>query len=176
MDHCDLRHWDVLAAEDQRALAEIRAGLLVPTLKNKRNTRLSELRKVMDTLRSFQARSEEDTWKRYLVSGFCEVGNALAVNVSQLHKVIYKCRSSVNGSLRRMGYSVEVKTAEVYEELFRAIPLLRHSRNEVRQWTIRMKSDSFQAEETSDDPFSIATGGISDHDFFFDDSMEGWIK
>jgi hypothetical protein len=142
MSHAEqVRHWNLLNDADQEILAGIRAALSAPTLQNKRNRRVADLTEILDTLKIFQYHTPNDTWKRFLVTGFVQLDDALAINVTQLHKLIYKCKSSINGSLRRMRFSEKVTTVAAYNQLFDVIPALRRNPTELRQWTIRRKTD-----------------------------------
>jgi hypothetical protein len=164
-----VRYWNLLSEADQEILAEIRVALSAPTLQSKRNRRLSDLREIIDSLKIFQFSTPEDTWKRLLVTGFVELEDALAINVTQLHKLIFKSKSSINGSLRRMGYSIKQNPTAELDKLFEFIPALRRSATELRQWTIREKSepiaDATSCEEQSSDteqeldPFLFAFDG-----------------
>jgi hypothetical protein len=136
-----VRHWNLLSADDQEVLAGIRVALSAPTLHNKRNRRVIDLREVLDTLKIFQFHTQDDTWKRCLVTGFVELDDSLAINVTQLHTLIFKCKSSINGSLRRMGYSVALNTVAAFNKLFEVIPALKRNPAELRQWTIRQPSE-----------------------------------
>jgi hypothetical protein len=145
-----VKYWELLKESDQQILSSIRAALSAPTLKNKRNTRIADLQEIIETLKIYQYHCEEDTWKRLLVTGFVELEEGFAVNVTQLHTLIFKCKSSINGSLRRMGYATKITTASAFNKLFEAIPVLKMNATELRQWTIRKKSDVPPDDATSD--------------------------
>jgi hypothetical protein len=179
MMHADqVRHWNLLSAADQEVLSGIRVALSAPSLQNKRNRRVADLREIIDTLKIFQFHSQEDTWKRCLVTGFVELDDSIAINVGQLHTLIYKCKSSINGSLRRMGYSVNVNTVAAFNKLFNVIPALRRNPAELRQWTIRQHSDALPAddgasaeEESGEDSQDIFPFDIGSTDPFFFESI-----
>jgi hypothetical protein len=145
-----VKYWELLKESDQQILGSIRAALSAPTLKNKRNTRIADLKEIIETLKIFQYHCEEDTWKRLLVTGFVDLDEGFAVNVTQLHTLILKCKSSINGSLRRMGYATKITTVSAFNKLFEAIPALKTNATELRQWTIRKKSDVPPDDATSD--------------------------
>jgi hypothetical protein len=142
MSHAEqVHHWNLLNDADQAILAGIRADLSAPTLQNKRNRRVADLTEIMDTQKIFQYHTPNDTWKRCLVTGFVQLDDPLAINVTQLHPLIDNCKSSINGPLRRMGFSEKVTTVPAYNQLFNVIPALRRNPTELRQWTIRCKTD-----------------------------------
>jgi hypothetical protein len=66
--------------------------------------------------------------------------NAIAINTRQLRLLISKCKSSINGSLQKMGYTTHMSHSESWKILFSRIPLLKDHFIELRQWTIRYKS------------------------------------
>jgi hypothetical protein len=157
-----VKFWDLLTEDDKHVLTGLRAALSAPSLKNKRNTRVADLAEILDTLKIFQFHSEEDVWKRCLVTGFVELAEGLAINAQQLHTLIFKCRSSINGSLRRMGYSAKVTAASAFDQLFEKIPLLKTNPAELRQWTIRKKGEHEPTCEEPDASYKAASSE-SDH-------------
>jgi hypothetical protein len=163
-----VRHWNLLTESDQDVLAGIRTALSAPTLQNKRNRRIADLREILDTLKIFQFHMPEDTWKRCLVTGFVELDDSLAINVTQLHTLIFKCKSSINGSLRRMGYSTKVNTVAAFNKLFEIIPALKRNPTELRQWTIRQKSESIDDTSSGEDESSDTPQDTEPFQFTFD--------
>ncbi|KAK8892135.1 hypothetical protein M9Y10_029358 [Tritrichomonas musculus] len=134
-------HWDLLSDEDKRIYKGIYQALSAPTNRNKRNKRIDDFREIIDAIMLFIDQDEADAWKRRLVCGVCKLSNGIAVNIAQLRKLIFKCKASINGSLKLMGYDVIASKTSSCTELFDKIPYLKTNSSEVRQWTIRLSSN-----------------------------------
>lgn len=134
-------HWDLLSDDDKVIYKGIYQALSAPTNRNKRNKRIDDFREIVDAILLFINQNETDAWKRRLVCGICKLSNGIAVNIAQLRKLIFKCKASINGSLKLMGYdSVASKTTSC-AELFEKIPYLKTNSAELRQWTVRTSSN-----------------------------------
>lgn len=81
---------------------------------------------------------DEDDWKRCLVCGICWIQNSVAINTRQLGLLIDKCKSSINGSLQKMGYNTLQSREESSAYLVEAIPFLLNNYMELREWTVRL--------------------------------------
>ena len=99
------------------------------------------LEEMLSAIRVFAERGDENDWRRYLVCGICWLDNAIAINTRQLRLLLSKCKSSINGSLQKMGYITSTANMESRKILIPKIPLLKDNFNELRQWTIRCKND-----------------------------------
>jgi hypothetical protein len=72
------------------------------------------------------------------VCGVCWLLNGIVINNRQLEILIDKCKSSINGSLQKMGCSMLQSRNESSGSLSEAIPLLKNNFNELREWTVRL--------------------------------------
>jgi hypothetical protein len=59
------------------------------------------------------------------------------VNTTQLKRLVFKCKSSINGSLKGLGCGVIVTDPSAGDELLKEIPYWRDNAAEFRRWTIR---------------------------------------
>jgi hypothetical protein len=154
-----LPHFDLLNADDQWVYEHISATLSAPSSKNKRNKRMDDFRDILDAIELFENADKANKWKRCLVCGICRIPHGIAVNVSQLKKLICKCKSSINGSLRGLGYGVVLPKTASCKDLLEAIPTLRVNAMELRKWTVRMKAGySLPEESTSPETPGIDLG------------------
>lgn len=143
-------HWDLLNEDDKEIYRQISAALSAPTSKNKRNKKIDDFTEVIVAIERFENTDEKDRWKRCLVCGVCQLSNGIAVNITQLKRLVFKCKSSINGSLKGMGYDTVVSKTSACEELLEAIPYLRNNTTELRQWTVRLRSGaSLPASDTT---------------------------
>ena len=144
--------WEILALDDQQTYMKISNALGAPTLKNKRNTKIDTFSDALEAIDIFQNHSEVDKWKRFLVCGVVKFDGGIAVNINQLRKLVRKCKTSINTSLKGMGYTIISGKSSECPELLRAIPCLRGNSAELRQWTIRYleKDDQSQGSMNSE--------------------------
>jgi hypothetical protein len=91
---------------------------------------------MLDAIKAFAIRDDDD-WKRCLVCGVMWLPGSIAINTRQLRLLIDKCKSSINGSLHRMGYSSATSRGDTSRQLIEYVPKLRGNFNELRQWTVR---------------------------------------
>ena len=135
----------LLNEEDKNIYRSIHRVLSAPTSRNKRNKKIDDFKEIIDAIQIFIDRDEEDAWKRRLVCGVCPLSNGIAVNIKQLGKLIFKCKSSINGSLKGLGYDVVIGKSSKCEELLQKIPYLRKNIGEMRQWTVRVSSEGIKS-------------------------------
>jgi hypothetical protein len=134
------RHWELLSEADKGVYLRISAALSAPSCRNKRNKRIDDFKEILDAIEVFENSNQSDKWKRCLVCGVCRIPNGIAVNITQLKKLVFKCKSSINGSLKGLGYEIVVSRTSSCTELLDTIPHLRMDTTELRQWTVRMMS------------------------------------
>jgi hypothetical protein len=132
--------WATLSNDDKEIYTRIRSALSAPSSRNKRNTRIDDFREIIDAIDLFENTDEQDREKRCLVCGICKLTDGIAVNTNQLQKLISKCKSSINGCLKGLGYDHVSLKPSMTDELLRQIPYLRTTPSEQRQWTIRARS------------------------------------
>lgn len=127
----------LLSEADILAYNQLRSDLSSPNCRNRRNKRLETFSEMLNSIKSFAIRKDEDDWKRCLVCGVLWLNNGIAINTRQLRLLINKCKSSINGSLHRMGYSTVMCRGDTSNQLVEMIPLLKNNFAELRQWTVR---------------------------------------
>ena len=112
-----------------------------PSNKNQRNKRIETFSEALDKIKKFAVREDSDDWKRCLVCGICWLPEGIAINTHQLRILIFKCKSSINGSLQKMGFNVNLGRTDAANAMVNSIPFLKDNTPELRQWTVRKKSD-----------------------------------
>lgn len=131
------KYWSILNDYDKYQYNCLRATLSVNYAKNQRNKRVENFTEILEIIKRFCVRGDGDDWRRFLACGYCCIPSGIAINTRQLKLLVFKCKSSINGSLHKMGLSSNVARAETTNQLLKAIPVLRENVNELRQWTIR---------------------------------------
>lgn len=146
----DPKHWDLLCESDKKVYRQIFEALSAPTNRNKRNKKIADFTEVIEAIEIFENTDSTDKWKRCLVCGVCRLSNGIAVNIAQLRRLVLKCKSSINGSLKGMGYDIVLSKPSACEELLKTIPFLRNNPAELRQWTVRLRSHQPKHEQLAD--------------------------
>jgi hypothetical protein len=154
----DPQYWTLISDDDKAVYRRISTALSAPTSRNKRNRRIEDFQAILDALEVFQNSDTDDKWKRCLVCGICRLPRGIAVNTTQLKHLVFKCKSSINGALKGLGYNDIITGPAASEELLREIPYLRDNPAELRRWTIRTSS----APQTADRPSDV-TPPVVDH-------------
>ncbi|EAX96201.1 hypothetical protein TVAG_000300 [Trichomonas vaginalis G3] len=131
------KYWQILSDFDKYQYNCLRANLSANYSKNQRNKRIENFTEILEIIRRFCVRGDGDDWRRFLVCGYCCFPDGIAINTRQLKLLIFKCKSSINGSLHKMGLSSNIAKNEATNSLIMAIPILRDNINEMRQWTVR---------------------------------------
>ena len=131
-------HFEDLSSSDQTDYKKLRDSLCVG--RNKRGNRLNAFTEMLEEVRKYAIRNDEDDWKRCMICGVCWVDNGIAINTRQLQHLTDKCKSSINGSLHRVGYNPSASPGDVNASLIEKIPLLKGNFSELRQWTVRQQS------------------------------------
>lgn len=135
-------YWELLSSDDQTTYRRICSAITAPSLKNKRNTKIDDFKEMLEAVDLFENHESEEKWKRCLVCGVVKFHGGIAVNISQLKQLVKKCKSSINGSLKGMGYTIISGKASECSELLEIIPNLKGNLGELRQWTVRYLEDS----------------------------------
>ena len=166
------KHFEQLNHEDQIEYKKLKESL--NNGRNKRGKRLEAFADMLSAVKLYAVKGDQNDWKRCLVCGVCWIDNGIAINTRQLRLLIDKCKSSINGSLHRMGYNPTTATGDVNNSLVEKIPILKGNFPELRQWTVRQQAAATPQPKlptpiTSNRPqqfMSPAANVPSDHDMF----------
>lgn len=150
-------HWDFLNDADKQTYERIRAALTAPSNKNKKNKRADEFRDILEAIYLFENHDEVDKWKRCLVCGVYKFDGGIAVNISALKRLVFKCKSSINGSLKAIGYPTVTYKSSQCEELLQGIPFLKGNTVELRQWTVRFQDPQASKDEVENEESQYIT-------------------
>lgn len=132
------QYFNLISKEDQDKYSNLRSTLSSHVCRNRRGKRLETFAEMLNAIQIFCIRGDSDDWKRCLVCGVCWIPNGIAINTRQLGLLIDKCKSSINGSLQKMGYTTLQSRSESSAPLIEAIPALKSNFAELRQWTVRL--------------------------------------
>ena len=133
--------WETLSETDKIEYRKLRNTLNLSCGKRNRGHRTEAFDAILEAIKRYIVRGDENDWRRSLVCGVCWKDNMIAINTRQLRLLISKCKSSINGSLQRLGYLTHPNHSDSWKIIFEQIPMLKNNYNELRQWTIRCKVD-----------------------------------
>lgn len=134
-------YWELLSESDKSGYHNLKMAFNVRSIKRNRGRRVETFDSMLEAIHKYAERHDTNDWRRFLVCGVCWMDGAIAINTRQLRLLITKCKSSINGSLQKLGYVTNTSHSESWNMLFSRIPTLRDNFTEIRQWTIRYKKD-----------------------------------
>ena len=129
--------WWNLSETDKYQYNCLRLALAVSTDKNQRNQRITSFKKCIDAVRAFAVRGDINDKLRSYVCGIIWLPEGIAVNTHYLKALISKCKSSINGSLQKMGYTTTINRVEAASIMANTFPNLKDNTSELRKWSIR---------------------------------------
>lgn len=133
------KFWGLLSTADRYQYMYLRAALSTQSGKNIRNKRVENFAETMQAIKQFCQKGDGHDWIRYLVTGICWLPEGgIAVNTHQLRLLVVKCKSSINGSLHKMGYNYSMERSDATAAIIALIPPLKDNPAELRQWTARL--------------------------------------
>ena len=131
--------YELLNADDKKSYEDLRKILNAPDHRYNRNKRIVTFNDMLDQIRKFCCRGDNDDWKRYLVCGICWINDDIAINTRQLRLLLGKSKSTINGAFSKMNYeTLPFKNHDA--GLQEKIPFLKGNFTEARQWTVRRLS------------------------------------
>ncbi|KAH0792742.1 potassium/sodium hyperpolarization-activated cyclic nucleotide-gated channel 1 [Histomonas meleagridis] len=136
------KYFETLSPEDQEEYKKLRAILSSKDCRNNRGQRLTKFSEMLSAIQKFCIRNDQNDSNRCLVCGICWLPNGIAINTRQLRLLIDKCKSSINGSLQRIGFSAVSMKDDSYNKLYAVIPQLKNNYKETREWSIRQTTFS----------------------------------
>ena len=142
-------HYELLSQADKDTYQRLCAAMSAPTNRNKKYKRVDDFKEIIDALNLYINHDEEDKWKRCLVTGLFPFKGGIAVNIGALKKIIMKCKSSINGSFKAIGYPIVSTKSVNCTELLEGIPCLKNNLVELRQWTIRYPESSIPVQPSA---------------------------
>jgi hypothetical protein len=152
-----------LSPSDQAGYESLRDRLCSPTCKNRRNKSNKTFQDVIETIRRYVIRGDDQDNDRGLVCGILWLDRGVAINTHQLSLVTNKCKSSINGSFQALGYGTIPSGADVPVEICKVFPFMNKHFALLRQWTIRQRLEEAQgigySTPTPDDYVSPAPNG-----------------
>jgi hypothetical protein len=130
---------DLLPPDDFFAIADLRGKI---SQKYQRGARVEHFHACLMSLLAFVEQDGEQSWRRALVCGVCQVDGALAANNARLQAFTRFSKSSINDFFARMRYRPVALNRANQAALAAKIPRLQTHRDEARQWTYRVRDSA----------------------------------
>ena len=164
--------WWRLSEADKYQYTCLKAAISSTSLRSQRNRRVTTFTEALSAIKAFVIRGDNDDGLRSLVCGICWLKEGIAINTHQLKRLLSKCKSSINGSLQKLGYTTSLGRTESAAAMVSVWPLLRENSAELRKWTVRRRDDTHSYEDKLDSPPPRAhsTGP------FFEISLDGLAR
>ena len=168
--------WWSLTETDKYQYNCLRLALAVSTEKNQRNQRIHSFRKCIEAVKAFAVRGDCNDKLRSYVCGIIWLPEGIAVNTHYLKPLISKCKSSINGSLQKMGYTLIANRVEAASIMASNFPNLKDYTSELRKWSIRkmpvkIDSEPKQQAEPVEENYPIVSSS-SDPELFARNSLD----
>lgn len=140
------KYFEKLSKTDKEGYIKLRDSLNTPACKNRRNKSIQTFKEVIKTLKKYVIRNDSGDLNRSLVCGIMWLSNGIAINTHQMRLILSKCKSSINGSFQAMGYETIPTGADSASEIIKKYPFFLNNYPELRQWTIRQKAPTEEAD------------------------------
>jgi hypothetical protein len=114
---------------------------------------------------AFVTASELQREERAIVVGLAVSGDYIVVNTWQLKNLIGRCKSSINGCFRSLGYQAFPTQAKSRQCVLDILPSLRTNPGALRQWTARsIHAASSSSPSAGGSPVTIAPERLATQD------------
>ena len=137
IDKSKPQYWEIQTESDRIQYRGLQAKFHEMVGKSRKGERLDLFTDRFAKIKAFVQRGDDNDWRRSLLCGVFFLNGAMAINIQQLRKLLGKCKSSINGSLQRLGYIVQTQSHEVEKEMLSMIPAPARDISELKKWTIR---------------------------------------
>ena len=132
-------YWNLLTDKDKERYCALKLAFTPGELISSRIASNETFMQILSIIRQYAERGDSDDWKRFLVCGICWLDDGIAINTRQLTLLLSKCKSTINGSLQKIGYKASTTYIDCSKTLFPKIPFLREQTDDLRKWSIRRR-------------------------------------
>ena len=133
--------WWALSENEMYQYKCLQLALTELISKNQRNKRINSFIREMDAIKAFAIRGDINDNLRSYVCGIIWLEDGIAVNIHYLRKLMGKCKSSINGSFQKLGFTVGSSRTEAANVISQIFPSLKEETSELRMWSIRKIGD-----------------------------------
>ena len=141
-------YWWLLNSSDLHQYTCLRIALTSSETKNQRNKRIATFTEAVEAVRAFAVRGDMYDKVRCLVCGIAWLPEGIAINTHQLKLLISRCKSSINGSLQKLGFTENLGRTAAANAIIAAYPFLKENQSELRKWSVRRRPTNPQSAQT----------------------------
>lgn len=134
--------WSLLSDADKQGYLCLRLALHQASHKAQRNKRILHFKDSLKTIKCFCVRHNEFDNLRSFICGVVWFSDFIAINTHQLKQLLGKCKSSINGSLQKIGYVPDVNRGDAVAQMQSVFPYLKDNLAEMRKWTFRSTKEA----------------------------------
>ncbi|EAX85169.1 hypothetical protein TVAG_181650 [Trichomonas vaginalis G3] len=135
-------HWETLSSYDVSDYLKLRDSFQERIKNKKKGESLESFSANLKKIEEYINRGEGDRPKRAMVCGIVFGQNKIAINIQQLKILLGKCKSSINGSLQQLGYTLLPQKVSIDQDLLDKMPFYLNTKGESKKWTIRVKKSN----------------------------------
>ena len=138
MSNKELEEARELSEEDKKRYMTMRCMFSWSACRNRRNMGSGTFEKILRVIKDFVKSSPMDQTKRSLACGiFWLPQNTIAINTKHLCCLLSRCKSSINGLFRDIGYLPVPDNKEAVREFINSQSDLAVNFQDLRKWSIR---------------------------------------
>jgi hypothetical protein len=142
--HVPSDFWGVLSQDDQTEFIKLRARLHRGQQSISKDIRMAAHHRELLMVLSYLERSPENMEVRAIISGILFVGPAVCVNTRQLKLLLGRCKSSINGCFKQLGFVAVRTKVKARNFIAHCLTALKDKQDVIRQWTVRCSSSASQ--------------------------------
>ena len=136
------KFWSRISPEDQIDFIRLRNSFLQNAKFSSKDRRVVAFRNELIIALKYIEKRSDNIEMRSIITGLSFCGPLIAVNNRQLKLFTGRCKSSINGSFQQLGYGAVKTKAKAKACVVDLLPSLATEPQLLRQWTVRIATDS----------------------------------
>lgn len=157
--------WHLLSEQDKYKYRCLQLALTEGIEKNTKNQRITSFKKAIEAIKAYAVRGDYNDIARCYTCGLIWLKEGLAVNTYHLKQLMGKCKSSINGSIQKMGYNNNMSRADSAKTMIQWFPMLKDNSTELRKWSIRRIGSSPRKNTNAESTSTESIEAIETYDF-----------
>ena len=160
------KYWEMLNETEKNDFLRLKQSFDQGQQVSSKDRRVISFKKELFLVREFIERSKQNYEARCILTGLAFAGPLICVNTRQLKHFLSRCKSSINGSFQQLGYVTLKTKSKAKQCVITVLPSLNNFPNILRQWTVRIVSETSKFCFVSSFPTPKFSFTITDDDIF----------